>query len=350
MGLENFDRRADTAKRISDNMIAELSAGQIPGFASPSEALAIYDRIFDVAEKSAPILAWGDVLEIGAGIGIGGTLISHRDTVSTITITDFWPEYTKYVIPKCVEVFGRKEIPVFSINSDFNNMQFKDSSFDTIFAKGTLHHSRQLQETVQEIYRVLKPGGICLIVERAQDDDCPDEYLEKLLSEEVPNTYKKEFGIPKESRVTRRDLGEHELRIGEWRSVFEGVGFEVGMLSAGNLRTKQRRMLNPVFWIFAPAIAALKIARTTLRLPVESISSIVTSAYHALAIPELNFEYLMSWRHRRENRAIAESLWRELGGIKDLTLEVDSSWLFHEGKWAGTGNINLILLARKTAS
>lgn len=347
MQIEDFDRQTDTAKRVADNMLADLAVGRVPGYTSSSYALAIYNRIFDVAEKCAPIKKWGNVLEIGAGSGIGGALLSRRDTALAITITDFWPELTDSVIPKCVETFGCQGVPVVSKSCDFNNMEFADATFDTVLAKGTLHHSRSLDVTVREIFRVLKPGGICLAVERAHEDDSPDEALERLLAEEAPDVYKQKLGVPTTLRITRRDLGEHELRMGEWRSVFERTGFEVGMLSSGHWRTRQRRAMNPVFWLFAPAIAALKIARVTLRLPVDSISSTVTRAYHALAIPEVNIEYLMSWRRRLKNRAAAEHLGHETGGIKDTTLSVDSSWLFGQNSNAP---YNLIILARKPVS
>jgi ubiquinone/menaquinone biosynthesis C-methylase UbiE/uncharacterized protein YbaR (Trm112 family) len=43
--------------------------------------------------------------------------------------------------------------------ADMSRLPFRDESFDVVFCSQTLHHSMNLQETLREINRVLKPGG-----------------------------------------------------------------------------------------------------------------------------------------------------------------------------------------------
>jgi SAM-dependent methyltransferase len=46
------------------------------------------------------------------------------------------------------------------IAGDIHEMPIEDNSFDCVFCTGTLEHVRDPRRAVEEIYRVLKPGGI----------------------------------------------------------------------------------------------------------------------------------------------------------------------------------------------
>ncbi len=48
---------------------------------------------------------------------------------------------------------------------DVRNLPFKSESFDVIFSLGTLEHVQDADQpiTIKELFRVLKPGGICIL-------------------------------------------------------------------------------------------------------------------------------------------------------------------------------------------
>jgi ubiquinone/menaquinone biosynthesis C-methylase UbiE len=50
------------------------------------------------------------------------------------------------------------------VNSDAENLPFKDSSFDAYYSFGVLHHTPDTAKAVNEAYRVLKNGGKCTIM------------------------------------------------------------------------------------------------------------------------------------------------------------------------------------------
>jgi len=51
------------------------------------------------------------------------------------------------------------------VRGDAQRLPFSDSSFDGILAKGVLHHLPDVEEAVAELARVLKPGGMAVMVD-----------------------------------------------------------------------------------------------------------------------------------------------------------------------------------------
>lgn len=56
-----------------------------------------------------------------------------------------------------------KNFPV-KVLGDMNNVPFADSAFDVVVISATSHHSNTPEQLVREIFRVLKPGGSCLMI------------------------------------------------------------------------------------------------------------------------------------------------------------------------------------------
>ena len=48
--------------------------------------------------------------------------------------------------------------------ASFSKIPFKDSTFDMVYSFGVLHHSEETQEGINEVFRVLKPGGNIIIM------------------------------------------------------------------------------------------------------------------------------------------------------------------------------------------
>ena len=48
--------------------------------------------------------------------------------------------------------------------ADAENLPFEDNSFNAVYSWGVLHHSPDTQKVVNEVYRVLKPGGMAKIM------------------------------------------------------------------------------------------------------------------------------------------------------------------------------------------
>ena len=92
-----------------------------------------------------------DVLEIGCGSGYGAYLLNQLQPQSYIGLD---------IMDEQVEL-ARKAYPQFQflIQDAENLSQFENESKDVVIIFGVLHHILKWRKTIDEIIRVLKPGG-----------------------------------------------------------------------------------------------------------------------------------------------------------------------------------------------
>ncbi|MBI9047056.1 MAG: class I SAM-dependent methyltransferase [Anaerolineaceae bacterium] len=95
----------------------------------------------------------GKVLEIGCGMGcMAMNWAQHGANVTAIDLNPIAVEMTK----KRFQVFGLEgKIQ----EADAESLPFDDNYFDYVYSWGVLHHSPGIEESISEIYRVLRPGG-----------------------------------------------------------------------------------------------------------------------------------------------------------------------------------------------
>jgi len=122
----------------------------------------------DISEKAAQILLQDLVadrldltkdqlvLDAGCGQGVVSTYIAKKygSTIIGITLIPFEVERAQ----KLAKDLGIHEKTQYHV-MDYSATTFSDNYFDAIYTTETLSHSPNIRKTLQEFFRVLKPGG-----------------------------------------------------------------------------------------------------------------------------------------------------------------------------------------------
>ena len=134
---------------------------------------AFYNAIFaglekaGLADKRRELLAGaeGDTLELGAGTG--HNLEHYPEAVDRLVLTEPDPHMAKRLRAQ-VEESGRAGVEV--VEAGAESLPFGDGEFDTVIATLVFCTIPEPQAALDEIARVLKPGGRMLFLEHVRGD------------------------------------------------------------------------------------------------------------------------------------------------------------------------------------
>jgi ubiquinone/menaquinone biosynthesis C-methylase UbiE len=98
------------------------------------------------------------VLEIGTGNGADGVMFASNGA-----------HYTGVDLTEAALAATRRHFAVMGLPGTFQRenaeqLSFPDESFDWVFSHGVLHHTPNTQTAIDEVHRVLKPGGRAIIM------------------------------------------------------------------------------------------------------------------------------------------------------------------------------------------
>ncbi|MFH0971157.1 MAG: class I SAM-dependent methyltransferase [Candidatus Micrarchaeota archaeon] len=170
----------------------------------------------------------GNVLDIGTGNGINVFKLNEG--------MGFDEHYKFYGIDisasaarklnKIAKLWGRNNLKF--MQGDAENLKFKDAVFDCTIQTEVLEHLPHPQRSINEMFRVIKPGGLCVIT-------TPNE--QHPLRKVVPSGYRKQVQAAQSSWAHRYDnhpeyfKDRHALHISvqskwELKEKLEKAGFE----------------------------------------------------------------------------------------------------------------------------
>lgn len=135
---------------------------------------ALYDRAFAATEEAGlremrrELLAGarGRVLEVGAGTGLNLELYPEQG-IESLALTEPDPHMVKQLHGKLADSDREAEL----IEAPAENLPFDDDSFDTAVVTLVLCTVPDQPAALQEISRVLKPGGQLLFLEHVRSHD-----------------------------------------------------------------------------------------------------------------------------------------------------------------------------------
>jgi ubiquinone/menaquinone biosynthesis C-methylase UbiE len=119
--------------------------------------------IVELIDSRGPKLAGKRLLEIGCGMGFD-TLAWAKHGLD-ITAIDLSNES----VGLARKNLGRKQLEADFTNASALSLPFADESFDVVHSRGVLHHTGDTPRAIEEVRRVLRPGGsafICHIYRR----------------------------------------------------------------------------------------------------------------------------------------------------------------------------------------
>src|ERR1043166_1106156 len=98
------------------------------------------------------------VLEIGCCLGTDGAQFAKAGA-----------DYTGVDLTEAAIELARKRFELFGLQGNFQvvdaeQLTFPDESFDLVYSHGVLHHTPDINASVHEIHRVIRPGGCAIVM------------------------------------------------------------------------------------------------------------------------------------------------------------------------------------------
>ena len=119
----------------------------------------LYDRVISTPERTkilelAKLPVEGDLLDAGGGTGrISQQLVGHARQVIVL-------DSSTNMLMEALQKNGLRVV-----GSETESLPFPDASFDRITMVDALHHVGDQGQSLEELWRVLKPGGILIVEE-----------------------------------------------------------------------------------------------------------------------------------------------------------------------------------------
>jgi ubiquinone/menaquinone biosynthesis C-methylase UbiE len=158
------DRETRRVQRIWDKMAERYD-----------RAIAPFERLlFSGGREWVCAQAEGDVLEIGVGTGRN---LEHYPRGVRITGVDISPA----MLAVARERAGRLGLAVDLREGDAQKLDLPDARFDTVVFALSLCSIPRPQEAVAEAKRVLRPGGVLLLLEHVRSPILPVQIVQRLL-------------------------------------------------------------------------------------------------------------------------------------------------------------------------
>lgn len=197
-----------------------------------------------LARRYLPRPFTGIGLELGAGCALLASVVASSRQVQRVYAVEICERMVDRIIPQVAAwVLGRDAGKIVPVVGSFDDLRLPDASVDFVVEIDSLHHSNDLARTVTECARVLKPGGLLVCFDRCHPDTLTDQEVDEKLSRVYPRAWLEANAYPPELHLTRRDNGEHEYRMAEWKSAFAAAGLR--LLRVG--QTHRAMRLSAVF-------------------------------------------------------------------------------------------------------
>jgi ubiquinone/menaquinone biosynthesis C-methylase UbiE len=123
------------------------------------------EKHFADHRRKALARASGRVLEIGGGTGFN--LRYYPQEVEELVVTEPAPG----MLERARRRLSETNVPVTTLEAAAEQLPFEDASFDTVVSTLVLCSVDDVDRSLAEIHRVLRPGGQLIFLEHVRSDD-----------------------------------------------------------------------------------------------------------------------------------------------------------------------------------
>lgn len=169
----------------------------------------ILDASHRTVEKLASLLDAREnsqVLDIGAGYGGTARYLAKRIgcRVTCLNLSEVQNDRNR----KLNQEQGLQDL-IAVVDGNFEAIPLADESQDIVLSQDAILHSGDRKKVVQEVHRVLKPGGKFVFTDIMQADDCPEGVLQPVLD----RIYLSSLGSPSFYRQAATAFGMREVQF-----------------------------------------------------------------------------------------------------------------------------------------
>lgn len=117
-----------------------------------------------------PTLIEGAVLDLGSGTGAVSNYLVEQCGVHHVIAID-----------NCVEMLSKnKSRKATCIISNVEKLPFLDESFDCVVSRQCLHYVEEIDKALEEVHRVLRPGGVFILAQIVPFDNVTKPYWKQI--------------------------------------------------------------------------------------------------------------------------------------------------------------------------
>jgi sarcosine/dimethylglycine N-methyltransferase len=93
------------------------------------------------------------------------------------------------------------------LDGSFEEIPLPDASVDVVWSQDAILHSGNREQVLQEVHRVLKPGGEFVFTDPMMADDCPEDVLQPILD----RIHLSSLGSPEFYRKASEEIGLRQI-------------------------------------------------------------------------------------------------------------------------------------------
>lgn len=226
---KELDEHYKTAYALSFADTAPMEIARYLTFDSLVPKVVVGD-LMAVLNNLNTVFLGGKIKGVGLEVGSGpGTFVAAFANIPAVTKV-YGVEACEAIVQELMvdvtaHIAGENTHKVIGAIGDFDHLELPDDSVDFAFDFFSLHHSPDLLKTLNELYRVMKPGGVLICLDKARSDNLRDSELEALLDMKYSTEAKVAMGINPNISHTRRMNGEYEYRLRDWKKYFAEAQF-----------------------------------------------------------------------------------------------------------------------------